>query len=139
MMNLAVEFSGQEHPVGRAVESVGRRIVVYSTETREVVRVLAADRAPQHVAFVRDLAFVSSGDDGTVRVHRLNGDLLRRAQVPLGSYNVTFGDGGLSCHRCRGARLPSSMKAVMFAPSGESRAPRTTLVSWSVNERSFCT
>jgi DNA-binding beta-propeller fold protein YncE len=72
---------------------VGRRIVVYRTDTREVVRVLAADRAPQHVAFVRDLAFVSSGDDGTVRVHRLNGDLLRRAQVPLGSYNVTFGDG----------------------------------------------
>jgi hypothetical protein len=31
MMNLAVEFSGQEHPVGRAVESVGRRIVADCT------------------------------------------------------------------------------------------------------------
>ena len=31
MMNLRVEFSGQEHPVGRAVESVGRRIVADCT------------------------------------------------------------------------------------------------------------
>jgi prepilin-type processing-associated H-X9-DG protein len=69
------------------------RVALYRPDTRELVRVLAADRAPQHVAFVRDLAFVSSGDDGTVRVHRSNGDLARQTAVPLGSYNVTFGDG----------------------------------------------
>lgn len=31
MMNLTVEFSGREHPVGRAVESVGHRIVAGCT------------------------------------------------------------------------------------------------------------
>lgn len=71
----------------------GHRIAVYRADKREVVRVLSADRAPQHVAFVGDLVFVASGDDGTVRVHRPNGELVRRVQVPAGSYNVTFGDG----------------------------------------------
>jgi DNA-binding beta-propeller fold protein YncE len=70
----------------------GHRVAVYRADTREIVRVLAADRAPQHVAFAGELAFVASGDDGTVRVHRLNGDLVRRDEVPPGSYNVTFGD-----------------------------------------------
>lgn len=69
----------------------GRRIALYRAGTREVARLLAADRAPQHVAFAGDLALVASGDDGTVRVHGLEGDLLRRARVPSGSYNVTFG------------------------------------------------
>jgi len=69
----------------------GRRLAVYRADTRNIVRVLAADRAPQHVAFAGQLAFVASGDDGTLRVHRLNGDLVRRDEVPLGSYNVTFG------------------------------------------------
>jgi DNA-binding beta-propeller fold protein YncE len=71
----------------------GHRIVLYRAETREVVSVLAADRAPQHIVFVGDLAFVSSGDDGTVRVCRSNGDLVHAASVPIGSYNVTFGSG----------------------------------------------
>jgi DNA-binding beta-propeller fold protein YncE len=69
----------------------GHRVAVYRAESREIVRILAADRAPQHVAFAGDLAFVASGDDGTVHVHRLNGDLVRRDVVPLGSYNVTVG------------------------------------------------
>jgi DNA-binding beta-propeller fold protein YncE len=81
-------------PGGRhawATSGAGHRIAVYRADTREIVRVLAADRAPQHVAFAGGLAFVASGDDGTVRVHRLNGDLLRSDEVPLGSYNVTVG------------------------------------------------
>jgi DNA-binding beta-propeller fold protein YncE len=69
----------------------GHRVALYRAATRGVVRTITADRAPQHVAFVGDLAFVSSGDDGTVRVHRLNGDLAHVAEVPTGSYNVTFG------------------------------------------------
>jgi hypothetical protein len=83
-------------PRGRHVwvtSGEGRRIVVYRADTREVVRILAADRAPQHAAFAGGLAFVSSGDDGVVRVHRLNGDLVRRAEVPVGSYNITIGGG----------------------------------------------
>ncbi len=81
-------------PDGRHVwvtSGAGHRIALYRAGTREIARVLAADRAPQHVAFVNGLAFVASGDDGTVRVHRLNGDLVRRDEVPLGSYNVTVG------------------------------------------------
>jgi hypothetical protein len=70
---------------------VGHRIALYRAGTREIARTIAVDRAPQHVAFVGELAFVSSGDDGTVRVHRLNGDLVRVAAVPIGSYNVAFG------------------------------------------------
>jgi DNA-binding beta-propeller fold protein YncE len=71
----------------------GHRVAVYRADTREIVRTLAADRAPQHVAFGGELAFVASGDEGTVHVHRLNGELVRRDEVPLGSYNVTVGAG----------------------------------------------
>jgi DNA-binding beta-propeller fold protein YncE len=70
----------------------GRRVAVYRADTREIVRTLTADRAPQHVAFLGRLAFVSSGDDGLVRIHRLNGDLVGRAEVPVGSYNVAIGN-----------------------------------------------
>jgi hypothetical protein len=49
---------------------------------------LDADEAPQHIAFGRDRAFVASGDQGTVRVHALDGRLLHRIRVPRGSYNV---------------------------------------------------
>lgn len=71
----------------------GRRIALYRAGTGEVVRLLAADRAPQHVAFAGELALMASGDDGTVRVHGPEGDLRRRARVPAGSYNVTVGAG----------------------------------------------
>jgi DNA-binding beta-propeller fold protein YncE len=69
-----------------------RRIALYTRERRPL-RVLAAGRAPQHVAFAGWHAFVASGDDGTVRRHRLDGVLVREARVPVGSYNVTFGWG----------------------------------------------
>jgi DNA-binding beta-propeller fold protein YncE len=69
-----------------------RRIALYRDERRPS-RVLAAGAPPQHVAFARDKAFVASGDDGTVRRHRQDGELVREAHVPFGSYNVTFGSG----------------------------------------------
>ncbi len=52
---------------------------------------VAADAPPQHVAFARGAAFVASGDDGTLRHHRVDGNFIRSAKVPIGSYNVTFG------------------------------------------------
>jgi DNA-binding beta-propeller fold protein YncE len=58
---------------------------------RRPIRVLEAGAAPQHVTFSREKVFVASGDDGTVRRHRLDGTLVREARVPGGSYNVTFG------------------------------------------------
>ena len=69
------------------------RIAVYARESRRPVRTIAADAPPQHVAFGGGEVFVASGDDGTVRRHRLDGELLSRARVPLDSYNVTFGWG----------------------------------------------
>jgi hypothetical protein len=49
---------------------------------------LAADDAPQHVSFGPGRAYVASGDGGSVRVHALDGRLLRSTRVPRGSYNV---------------------------------------------------
>jgi DNA-binding beta-propeller fold protein YncE len=66
-----------------------RRIALY--RAGRPARVLAAGAAPQHVTFTRKKAFVSSGDDGTVRRHRLDGALVREARVPAGSYNIAFG------------------------------------------------
>ena len=70
-----------------------RRIAVY--RDRRPYRILPAGSPPQHVAFGHDRVFVASGDDGTVRQHRLDGDLLREARVPVGSYNVSFLHGRL--------------------------------------------
>jgi DNA-binding beta-propeller fold protein YncE len=64
-----------------------RRIALYGPERRPL-RVLDAGAPPQHVTFARLKAFVASGDDGTVRRHRLDGSLVREARVPVGSYNV---------------------------------------------------
>jgi hypothetical protein len=66
----------------------GRRIGIYRPD-RELVHTLAADRAPQHVAFSGRHGLVASGDDGTMRVHALDGRLVRRSAVPIGSYNVS--------------------------------------------------
>jgi len=57
-------------------------------------RLLAADGAPQHVTFLRDRAYVTSGADGTLRVyHEPTARLLSTTRVPVGSYNVQFAAG----------------------------------------------
>ena len=79
-------------PSGRRVwVTAGReqRIAVYSAAGGMPLRELAADAAPQHVSFGRGVAYVASGDSGTMRVHRLSdGGVSRRTRVPTGSYNV---------------------------------------------------
>jgi hypothetical protein len=45
------------------------------------------------VTFDRGRAFVTSGDDGTLRVHALDGRLLRVTAIPVGSYNIQRGPG----------------------------------------------
>jgi len=69
------------------------RIAIYAAATGRVVRTLAADAPPQHVTFLDDRAFVTSGDDASLRLHALDGRLLRSAPVPVGSYNVQQGWG----------------------------------------------
>jgi hypothetical protein len=55
---------------------------------------LPADLAPQHVTFGDDVAYVTSGDSGTLHVQRLaDGRVLRRTPIETGSYNVQFGFG----------------------------------------------
>jgi DNA-binding beta-propeller fold protein YncE len=65
------------------------RLAVYDRLTRAVLRRLPADAPPQHVTFLGGRAFVTSGDDGTLRVQSLqDGQVLNRTKVPVGSYNV---------------------------------------------------
>jgi DNA-binding beta-propeller fold protein YncE len=67
------------------------RLAIYEARTGHLVRTLAGDAPPQHVTFLGDRAFVTSGDDAVLRVHRLDGRLLRSAPVPAGSFNVQQG------------------------------------------------
>jgi DNA-binding beta-propeller fold protein YncE len=67
------------------------RIAIYEARTGNLVRTLPGDAPPQHVTFMGDRAFVASGDDAVLRVHALDGRLLRSAPVPAGSYNVQHG------------------------------------------------
>jgi len=68
------------------------RIAIYEALTGKLVRTLAGDAPPQHVTFMGDSAFVTSGDDAVLRVHALDGRLLRSAPVPAGSYNIQGSD-----------------------------------------------
>jgi hypothetical protein len=57
-------------------------------------RLLTADGAPQHVTFLGRRAFVTSGNDGTLRVYdEASTRLLHTTAIPVGSYNVQFRDG----------------------------------------------
>lgn len=81
-------------PDGRVwvTSGLGRESTVFGAG-RELLDTLAADAAPQHVTFSRDRAYVTSGGDGTFRVHALSGRLLGTTAVPVGSYNVQHGQG----------------------------------------------
>jgi DNA-binding beta-propeller fold protein YncE len=92
------------HDVG--FEPDGRRVWVTSGDRKEVavfdarsarlVRRLASGSPPQHVTFLAGRAHVTSGDDGTLDVHRLaDGRIVRTVRIPLGSYNVQQGWGVL--------------------------------------------
>jgi hypothetical protein len=72
-----------------------RRLAVYETDGRRLVAVLSAHGPPQHVAFRGGAAFVASGADGTLRKHALDGRVLHESRIPIGSYNVTPGWGGV--------------------------------------------
>jgi DNA-binding beta-propeller fold protein YncE len=59
-----------------------------------VLRRLPAGSPPQHVTFHGGNAYVTSGNDGTLRVHALrDGRVVRMTSVPAGSYNVQEGWG----------------------------------------------
>jgi DNA-binding beta-propeller fold protein YncE len=68
-------------------------LALYDPRTARVVATLDAGSPPQHVTFAGARAFVTSGDDGTLRTHDLRGRELGTAAVPVGSYNVQEGLG----------------------------------------------
>ena len=83
------------HDVGFAP---GGRVWITSGEVRSIAvhggPTLPADGAPQHVTFLGDRAYVTSGADGTLRVyHEPTARLLSTTRVPVGSYNVQFAAG----------------------------------------------
>ena len=83
-----------------------RRIALYSAAARRPVQTLPADAAPQHVAFGRGVAYVASGDAGTLAVHALSdARVRRRTRVAIGSYNVAGGGGRVVTPSLGGGRL----------------------------------
>jgi DNA-binding beta-propeller fold protein YncE len=79
------------HDVGFAPSG---RIWVTAGEERRISahgRILDAGAAPQHVTFLAGRAFVTSGNDGTLRVYdERTARLLATTAIPVGSYNVQF-------------------------------------------------
>ena len=83
-------------PSGRRVWlSAGRAptLAIFDADGRGPLTLLGADRAPQHITFGPDRAYVASGEGRTLRVHSLDGRLLRSVRIPIGSYNVQRGAG----------------------------------------------
>jgi hypothetical protein len=82
------------HDVGFAPSG---RVWVTAGEDRRISahgRLLAADGAPQHVTFLGSNAFVTSGNDGTLRVYdEASARLLHATSIPVGSYNVQVREG----------------------------------------------
>lgn len=74
----------------------GPRVAVYDARRGEPLFELSHGAPPQHVTFGRGVAYVTSGDDGLLTVHRLrDGRVLRRTAIPFGSYNVAAGGGAV--------------------------------------------
>jgi hypothetical protein len=68
-------------------------LLVYEAGTGRLLARPSGDWPPQHLAFAGGRVYVTSGWSGTLRVHRLDGRSLGTTVVPVGSYNVTHGDG----------------------------------------------
>jgi DNA-binding beta-propeller fold protein YncE len=68
-------------------------IAVFDARTRKRLVTLFAGSPPQHVAF-RRYAYVTSGNDGRLRIFSVAGRLLGVASVPSGSFNLDLSAAG---------------------------------------------
>jgi hypothetical protein len=102
---------------------------VYDARTGHVVAQPDADWPPQHMTFAGELAYVTSGWSGTVRVHRVTGEALRRNPVPVGSYNVQAAAGRVLTPSLGHGRLTVLDRRASILYDRKSRAPRTTPAS----------
>ena len=68
-----------------------KAVAIYARGGTEPLAILVAGAPPQHIAFSGSRAYVASGEDGTVRVHGLDGRAVgATSSVPMGSYNISF-------------------------------------------------
>jgi DNA-binding beta-propeller fold protein YncE len=69
-----------------------RRVALYRPSGSRADRLLPADEAPQHVGFAGSLAYLTSGDSGTLQARAaLTGALRSSTPIPRGSYNLQPG------------------------------------------------
>lgn len=68
-------------------------LAVYNPRTGKVLTTISGDAPPHHVSFRGRRAYVTSGESGTLRVHRATGQALATTGVPYGSFNVSQGHG----------------------------------------------
>lgn len=105
----------------------GRRVAIYDRASVRPRVILAADAAPQHIAFAGGVAYVASGDDGTLRAHRLaDGRRMWTAAVPTGSYNVSSLGGYIV--------TPSLSRGTLSAVRPGSRSARSPTVARSAHD-----
>ena len=105
------------------------RIAIYEARAGKLVRTIAGDAPPQHVTFMGDRAFITSGDDAVLRVHALDGRLLRSAPVPVGSFNVQQGH--------RWILSPSLSEGTLCTFSGRGRLLHEVRVARSSHDACF--
>jgi hypothetical protein len=105
------------------------RLAIYDDHGTRIIRTLRGDAPPQHVTFLGGRAFVTSGDDAVLRVHALDGRLLRSAPVPVGSYNVEEGFGIVF--------TPSLSQGTLCAFSARGAAMMRTRVARSSHDACF--
>ncbi len=101
-----------------------RRVLIYNASTGRIIRRISAGAPPQHIAFGPRVAYVTSGGDGTLRAHRLDGRLLRETPIPVGSYNVSS-DRGLIVS----PSLTAGTLAVLNRHARSLRAPRVAIAA----------
>jgi DNA-binding beta-propeller fold protein YncE len=115
------------HDVGMAPSG---RIWITAGEERTISahgRVLPADRAPQHVTFLDGRAFVTSGDDGMLRVYdEQTAHLLHTSRIPVGSYNVQL--------RAGRVLTPSLNEGTLCVLSSDGRLLRRTHIAPSCHD-----
>lgn len=71
-----------------------REAAIFDRRTGRAVVRIQAGAPPQHITFAGGRAFVTSGDDGTLRIHSaMTGRGLGGSDIPTGSYNVQEGWG----------------------------------------------
>jgi hypothetical protein len=107
-----------------------KETALFDPRTVLATRRLGAGSPPQHVTFRGRLAFVTSGDDGTLRTHdAATGRLLRTSSIPVGSYNVQEGFGLIL--------TPSLSQGTLCLADGRGRLTRRLAVARSSHDACF--